>query len=132
MADIGDINATEAVRIVGSDSLGAEQTPVSSTSNGDLNIADISNNGGVEGAITVGTSATLAKVGASNLANRKTLTVFNNSNSTIYWGYTSGITTSTGTPIFKNQLAVWDVGPNTSVYLIAGSAGNNVRITENA
>lgn len=86
----------------------------------------------LQGAVTVGTSAVEAKVGASKLENRKSLTVYNNSNSTIYWGYTSGVTTSTGTPIFKSQFYDWDIGDQQAVYLIAGSASNNVRVTEGA
>lgn len=132
MADLSDINSAQPVKIIGSSSDGTEQTPVQATANGEFLSADISNNGGTQGALTVGTSAVEAKVGASPLANRKTLTVHNNSNSTIYWGYTSGVTTANGTPLYKDQFAVWDVGPGTSVYLIAGSAGNETRVTENA
>lgn len=96
-------------------------------------VADVLNSGNsVEAAITVGTSSVEAKVGASRLTGRKALSVFNNSNSTIYWGYTSGVTTSSGTPIFKDQQIVFAVGDGQSVYLISGSAGNNVRITEGA
>ena len=95
-------------------------------------VSDISNNGGLQGSITVGTSAIQAMVGVSPLSSRKNLTVFNNSSSDIYWGYTNAVTTSTGTPLFKNQLIDFQVGPSTTVWLIAGSAGNNVRVTENA
>ena len=132
MADISDINAAQSVKIIGSNSTGAEQTPVTSSSNGELNVSDISNNGGVHGSITVGTSAVQAMVGGSPLANRKTLTIFNNSSSDIYFGYANTVTTSTGTPLFKNQFAEFSIGPNTALWLIAGGAGNNVRVTENA
>ena len=96
-------------------------------------VADIVNSGNsLEGFITVGASPSEAKVGASRLIGRKSLTVFNNSNTTIYWGYTNGVTTSTGTPIFKDQQVSFAVGDGQSVYLIAGSEGNNVRVTEGA
>jgi hypothetical protein len=85
---------------------------------------------GTQGAITIGTSAIEAKVGASALIGRKLLTVFNNSGSIIYWGRTSGITTSTGTPIYEKQLMTFEFDNTAAVYLIAGGAGNNVRITE--
>lgn len=98
-----------------------------------LKTADILNSGtGVEGSLTVGTSATEAKVGANKLTNRKLLTVHNNSSATIYWGFTSSVTTSTGTPIFKDQVVSWSVGDSQTIYLIAGSAGNNTRVTEGA
>ncbi len=94
--------------------------------------ADILNSSGLEGSLSVGTSAIEIKVGASPLTGRKEVTLFNNSNNTIYWGYTSGVTVSTGTPIVKNQFVTWSVGDLLSLYVIAGSAGNNCRITEAA
>jgi hypothetical protein len=94
--------------------------------------ADVLNITGLEGSLIVGTSAVEIRVGASPLMGRKEVTLFNNSNSTIYWGYTSGVTISTGTPIVKNQFVTWAVGDLLPVYVIAGSAGNNCRITEAA
>lgn len=134
MADLSDIQAAEAVKIIGSGSTGTEGTPVSSSANGDLRVSDTLVGSGTEGAITVGTSAVEARVGGAALSNRKLLTVYNNSNSTIYWGYTNAVTTSSGTPIEKSQLASWDISDasGATVYLIAGSAGNNVRVTEGA
>lgn len=92
--------------------------------------ADVLDHNGVQGALTVGTTAIEVKVGASSLEGRKVTTLLNNSNSTIYWGYTSAVTTANGTPIFKNQFVEWSAGQNLTVYVIAGSAGNNCRITE--
>lgn len=132
MADLNDINAAQSVKIIGSDSLGIESTPVQSTDDGRLNVVDVLDGLGVQGALTIGTSATEAKVGGSPLSNRKLLTVYNNSDSIVYWGYTSGVTTTNGTPILKKQLARWDISPNATVYLIADTSGNNVRITEGA
>lgn len=132
MADLNETQAAQSVKIIGSSSSGIENTPVTASSNGELQISDISNNGGVHGSLTVGTSAVEAKVGGSALANRKTLTIFNNSNADIFFGYSNAVTTATGTPIFKNQFAEFEVGPSTSVWLIAGTAGNNTRVTENA
>jgi hypothetical protein len=132
MADLSSIQGTEATRIVGSDATGIEQTPVKSTANGDLGVADIMDASGVQGAITVGTSAVAARVGGSNLSNRKNLSIWNNGNATIYWGYTNAVTTVTGTPLMRNQQLIGDWGPNTTIYLISGSAGQDVRITEGA
>jgi hypothetical protein len=132
MADLSVKESSQAVSITGADSTGTESNFVNATANGDLQTADISNSGGVQGALNVGTSAVELKVGGSPLTNRKCATLLNNSNSTIYWGYTNGVTTSSGTPIFKNQFVVWNIGPSTRVYLIAGSATNDTRITENA
>lgn len=95
-------------------------------------IADVLNESGVQGALIVGTTAIEVKVGVDRLLNRKLVTLFNNSNSTIYWGYTNGVTTTTGIPIFKNQYVEWTVGDSLSIFVIAASAGNNTRITEGA
>lgn len=130
MADLTNNEAAQTVKIVGADNTGLETTPVNSSVNGDLQTADLLVSSGVQGAITVGTSAVEAKVGATVLSNRKLLTVFNNSNSTIYWGYTSAVTITTGTPLFKDQMISWDISDNSTVYLIAGTAGNNTRVTE--
>ena len=132
MADLDLLDAASPSIIVGSDETGVEQTPVSSTETGKLNVADKSDAGGVQGALSVGTSAVEAKVGASALADRATLTIYNNSNSVLYWGYTSGVTTSTGTPLEKKQFIAFEIGPNTPIFLIAGSASNDARITESA
>ena len=132
MADLSTIQASQSVTVVGAHTSGVEQTPVGSTLNGDLKSADLLLGAGVQGALTVGTTAVEAKVGGSRLANRKLLTVHNNSSSTIYWGYTSGVTTTTGTPLFKDQLVSWDISDTATVYLIASGAGNNTRVTESA
>lgn len=93
-------------------------------------VADIINTSGVQGFLTVSTSAVEAIVSVSRLTNRKLLTIHNDGPTTIYWGYTNTVTTATGTPIFKNQLATWDIGDGLGVWLIAGTAGNTVRVTE--
>lgn len=92
--------------------------------------ADILNNSGVEGSLTVGTSAIEVKVGASKLEGRKQVTLYNNSNNIIYFGYTNAVTTSTGIPILKKQMITWDAGDILTIYVIAGSAGNNCRVVE--
>jgi len=102
------------------------------TSTGEAKVSDIIDNGGVHGAIIVGTSAVEAKVGGSVLADRKLLTIFHNGNGRLYWGYDNTITTSNGTQIFKNTMFAIPAGQNTSVWLIADSAGQDVRITEGA
>lgn len=97
-----------------------------------LGVAAIANGGGTQAALTVGTSAVELKVGGSALTNRVNATCYNNSLVPIYWGYTSGVTTSTGTPIAPGQPWSWDCGPSTTIYLIAGTSSNNTRITEAA
>jgi hypothetical protein len=132
MADLTDIQSSQSVKLVGSSSSGAEQTFVAATNNGELSIADISNNGGVNGSVSVSTSAVEAKVSGTALTNRKNLTLFNNSSNTVYWGYSSSVSTSNGTPLFKNQYVSFSIGENTAIWLIAASGSNDIRVTENA
>jgi hypothetical protein len=134
MADLSELNSSGATRVVGADSSGTEIGFVKSSLNGDLSTSDTLQGPGVQGVISVGTSAVELKVGGSALAYRKLATVYNDSSNIIYWGYTSGVTTSTGTPLEKKQLASWNISDNTNatIFLIAGSASNNVRATESA
>lgn len=92
--------------------------------------ADILNNGGTQAALIVGTTAVEVKVGAFRLEGRKTVTLYNNSNKTIYWGYNNTVTTSSGTPIQKKELVTWEAGDNQEIWIISDSSGNNVRVTE--
>ena len=101
---------------------------------GDVGANDVVDSGtSIQAQLTVGTSAVEVKVGVSRLDNRKLVTLDNTSNVVIYWGFTNAITTSTyAGRIFKDQQARWSVGPNQAIFLIAGSAGNTVRISEGA
>lgn len=92
----------------------------------------VSNGGGTQAAITIGTTAVLINVSGTNLSNRVSLTLFNNSLLVWYWGYTNAVTTSTGTPIQPNQVVEWLVGPSTNVYVITTLASQNGRVTEAA
>ena len=93
-------------------------------------VADVINLDGVQGSLSVTTSVVEAKVGASRLEYRKLLTVFNDGPTTVYWGYTNAVTAATGTPLFKNQLATWDIGDGLGIWLISATGSNTVRVTE--
>lgn len=95
-------------------------------------VADVLNNGGIQGSLTVGTSPVEVKVGVSRLTGRKVVTIYNNSNSVIYWGFTNSVSTSNGTPIEKKQFIELNVGDITEVWVVCDSNGNNARITEAA
>ena len=99
---------------------------------GGINNADFADTlfqGGVEGQLTVGTTAVEVKVGGSPLEGRQVITVYAEDKN-IYWGYNNTVTTSTGTPLEKKQLLTITAGESISVWLIASSAGKSVRITE--
>jgi hypothetical protein len=115
-------------------SLSAASIPVVIASDqSTISVSDVlSTSTGVQDAINVGTTSVEAKVGASRLTGRKILSVFHNGSGKLYWGYSSGVTTSTGIQIFKNTQISWPAGANTSVFLIADSATNDVRVAEGA
>lgn len=91
---------------------------------------------GTQGALVVGTTAVAVRVGASDLPDRKTVTLYNNSQETLYWGWSSGVTTSTGIPIIAGAVQTWCVeGSNNAevvptIYVIAATAGNSTRVME--
>lgn len=96
-----------------------------------VQVVDTANIGtGVQSAITVTNAAIEVKVGASRLVGRSFITAYNNGTQTIFWGYTSGVTVSSGTPLVVNQVGSWRVGDAQSIYLIATSGSQNVRISE--
>lgn len=95
-----------------------------------LIVTDRANDSGVYGAISVGTTAVEAKVGGSPLADRKVLTVYNAGGQSIFWGHSNAVTASTGTELFKNQFISFEYGPNLSVWLVAASGTQDVRVTE--
>lgn len=150
MADLSDIQAAGVTKIVGSDSSGVEQTPVQSTSNGALH-SNLRNNagtevgtvltpitvhkgirtGGVHANVSVPTANTPVevKVGGSRLSNRRTVTIVPDAD--MFWGYSNTVTTSSGTPIYKNQFMSFDVADDTvQIWIICGSASKNMRVTE--
>lgn len=127
MADLTTVQATLPTILMGSDLTGNETTPVGSSPNQDILARDTINTAGVYGSVTIGTSAVEAKIGASKLINRKSLTITPITN-TVYWGYDSSVTTSNGTPIFKSSTFSFDY--NISIFVISPTASNDIRITE--
>lgn len=92
-----------------------------SSYNSQLNTDDIINTAISSGSITVGTSGVAARVGASNLANRKMLEVSPVLN-TVYYGSTSGVTVSTGLPIYPGTTRSFSLGAGVTLYLVAASS----------
>lgn len=96
----------------------------------DPELSDVVNQSYVAGSISVTTTQIEAKVGGSRLSGRETLRIFNNSNTTIYFGPT-GLTSATGEPVFKNQWVNIPAGDQLGVFLITASGtASDVRIQE--
>ncbi len=70
-----------------------------------------------------------AKVGANRLAQRKGLTITNLGPNKIYRGSTSGVTTTTGIQIWKDQYCHIEIG-DVPIYLIAATATCTIGIEE--
>lgn len=85
---------------------------------------------GLQGVISVGTTPILLKVGATVLAERKIVSIQPEGNK-VYFGYTSGVTTSTGTRVFKDQIIQLEATSSLDIYLVSDKgSGISVRITE--
>lgn len=83
--------------------------------------------------LSVGTSAAEVKVGGSRLANRKEVWLENVSSNTIFFGWANTVTTSGSTRghrLFKDEKLVLEVGPDEDIWVIAGSASNDLLISE--
>ena len=84
----------------------------------------------VAGAKTVTSSATEIYAGGSRLAARYTMSVYNDSGNTVYWG-PSGVTTASGFPLFPGDTLtlVFSPAAATAIYLVA-PASSAVRVLE--
>ena len=129
MADLTEQQSTIATKISGAAATGIETNYVKASANQDLGTSDILDNGGVFSnlALAAGVAGEL-KVGAGRLANRKYV-IFQPLDTNTFMGFSSGVTVANGMPLFKNQMVMLPVGPNTEVWFINAVAGN-MRIAE--
>ena len=130
MADLALDNSALPVVLIGATTAGVTGTPTGSSANGDLFVRDSINSSSTNAALSVTATAVEAKVGALRLTNRKFISI-TPTNGTIYWGSTSAVTVSSGTPVFKNQCITMAFTDNVAVWLI-GVATTDVRIVEGA
>lgn len=90
---------------------------------------DVDNSGYVSGHISVSTSATELKVGANKLTGRQNILVQNLGPQTIYFG-PSGVSTTNGMPLYKDQFMTLPIGDNVAIYAITGSSICTVVVQE--
>ncbi len=129
MADLSEIQASNTVKVVGSDASGVEQTPVRSTPNGELKNADFINASIVQTTLSVGTGASVqAVVGGSPLTNRKSLLI-QALGTNITYGFTSGSQPFT---LANGATVQFSIGDTVSLWLrrSSGSGTVNVAIAE--
>lgn len=95
---------------------------------GTSEFGDVLENVMVQGSVTIQTTQTELKVGATREPQREVVRVYNNSNSTIYVG-PAGVTSSTGEPLFKKQSMEMPIGDQ-ALYAIVGSGTASVIVWE--
>lgn len=110
--DLSDIEGTNTSKLVGSDSVGEEETPIGSTSDRELFIRDTHNNGGLDIIIALTTTPSEGKVGLAPKANRKYV-VFEALDTGVTWGFSNS---SQSFDLFKSQLIMLPIGENTEVW----------------
>jgi len=125
MADLSGVDSSQSVKIVGNNSTGVEQTPVSSTTLGDLNVSDIPNQTGLSILLALTTVAVEGKVGASTMTNRKYIEMQGMSTN-IKWGYD----TTCPFDLFKSQFFSLPAGANCKVYFKMSTGTGSVAIGE--
>lgn len=130
--DLTQIQNSDATKLVGSDTAGAEQTPVKSSANGDLAIMDLCDSGGVQGVVAVSTTPVAVRVGAGNLANRKRLLFINTGAVNLYWGFSNTVSSANGMIIYRNQPVSDSWGPNTTIWIVAAAGSGGVSVAESA
>lgn len=126
MADLTELTSSVTVKIVGSNSSGVEQTPVNSTTLGDLNVIEVMNNSAVAASISVSTTAVEMKVGGTTLANRKMI-ILEAQAAGYTWGFTNILqpfTLPNGSPVS------FQLGPNITIWVKKASGTSTVSVAE--
>lgn len=125
MADITDIESAQTTKIVGSEQDGTETNAVGSTALNELKVSEKINQQGEDITITATTSAVVAKVGASNKANRTYLFI-QALDKNVKWGFDANCRFDA----FKNQMIVIPVADTCNIYIKSSSGNREVVIGE--
>ena len=131
MADLPFNKISDVVRVIGADPSNGDETEFIKVDQfQDIHSVDTPVTGGLHGSVNVSTTAVELKIGASKLVGRKFISI-QPKGSKLYFGYSSAVTSLTGTEVFKNQSLFIPVGPDQNFWLISDSVlGIDVRITE--
>lgn len=95
----------------------------------DPELSDVTNDAYVTGSITATTSQTEAKVGGSTLNGREILYIENKGNVDVFYGPT-GVTSTTGARLAKNQFVFLPAGKNIQIFVITASGSASVVVQE--
>lgn len=125
MADLNELQSSETVKIVGSDSNGGEQNAVGSTGLSELKVTDRINQQGEDVQITVTTTAQIARVGGSNKTDRNYVFLQAIQNQ-VKWGFDANCRFDA----FRNQLIVIPASEDCDIYIKANSGSRNIVVGE--
>ena len=112
MGDISGVEATEAVRLVGSTAEGIEESPIGSSTDREVFIRDTHNNGGLDIVIPLTIAPIEGKVELTRRINRKYV-IMEALDTNIVWGFTS---TTQSFDLFKSQLIMVPIGEDTEIW----------------
>ena len=124
MGDISETQQSEVVRITDGD----ETLIASISSNNELNVTDGIKTQIINSSLVVGLTSVEVKVGASRLASRKGIILYNNSNRTMFWGG-SGVTIANGIPLNKGE-SITIRNEDVSLFVVSDTADQDARILE--
>lgn len=127
MADLSPKDASTNSKIVGADSLGNETDYVKVSTNQELAIRDTHDNGGLDTILPLNAvTAVEGKVGALTKDERKYI-IMEALDTNVKWGFSN---TTQSFDLFKSQLIMVPVGPNTEVWFIMSSGTGSVAFGE--
>lgn len=130
MADLTEAEASGSTKLIGADpTTGAETNFADVTAEGELKISSFANVTFADANRTITTTELLANVSGSNLANRKSLIVFNRGTSDVFYG-TTGVSDTTGIAVVKDEILTLLVGDNIDVFLVTKTGSSTVTIQE--
>lgn len=91
-----------------------------------LLVSDTLNHAAVTASVALSTDAVVARVGASNLAHRKTLIVQATSNN-VLWGFSAA---SQPFSLINTEKATFDIGPNIDLYVKVSVGVGSISVAE--
>lgn len=125
MADLNEIQSAQQTKIVGQDAAGVETTPVKSTTLGELQVADIPNQTGMNAVLNLTTTPQEGKVGTSTMTNRKYIEM-QALTTGVKWGYD----TTCPFDLYKSQFFSLPAGTNCKVYFKVLTGTGQVAVGE--
>jgi len=126
MGDISDREAAQTTKLVGSESDGTETSPIGSSNNREIFIRDTHDNGGLDTVIALTTTPVEGKVGGTPKTERKYV-IMEALDTNIIWGFSE---TTQSFDLFKSQLIMLPIGPNTKIWFKMTNGAGSVSFGE--